>query len=238
MSEWTLKPTFRLFVVTVVNAHVVMEGNDMKMTKRRQFLKAGLVGSAGLLSFSFTQKADAAHGQSDLFATFKTRRSVRKFKPTPVPDEHIRQILEAAHYAPSPRNRQAWKFVVIKNRDILDQIRDECIRRGGERSKQYFTDYLSAPVYVVVLAETQTKNPVNDATAGALAAENLMLAARALGYGSVFCVNSIPEDVTKKILNIPDNYKRVCITPIGIPDTWPETPPKKDLEQAIVYDKF
>lgn len=50
--------------------------------------------------------------------------------------------------------------------------------------------------------------------------------------------NSIPEDVTKKILNIPDNYKRVCITPIGIPYEWPETLPKKDLKEAIVYDKF
>jgi nitroreductase len=128
--------------------------------------------------------------------------------------------------------------VVIKDRGILDQIRDECIKMGGEQSKQYFTDYLSAPVYVVVLADTQTRNPVNDVTAGALAAENLMLAARALGYGSVFCVNSIPEDLTKKILNIPDNYKRVCITPIGVPDKWPEMPPKKDLKEAIVYDKF
>ncbi len=215
-----------------------MEGKDMKTTKRRQFLKAGLVGSAGFLGSSFVPGADAAQAQSDLFATFKTRRSVRKFKPTPVLDEHIHQILKAAHYAPCPRNRQAWKFVVIKDRKILDQIRDECIKRGGEQSKQYFTDYLSAPVYVVVVADTQTRNPANDITAGALAAENLMLAARALGYGSVFCVNSIPEDVTKKILNIPDNYKRICITPIGIPDKWPETPPKKDLKEAIVYDKF
>jgi nitroreductase len=215
-----------------------MEGKNMKATKRRHFLKAGLVGSAGLLSSSFIPGANAAQAHPDLFATFKTRRSVRKFKPTPVPDEHIRQILEAANYAPCPRNRQAWKFVVIKDRAILDQIRDECIEMGGEQSKQYFTDYLSAPVYVVVLADTKTRNPVNDVTAGALAAENLMLAARALGYGSVFCVNSIPEDLTKKMLNIPDNYKRVCITPIGVPDEWPETPPKKDIKEAIVYDKF
>ncbi|UCE41389.1 MAG: nitroreductase family protein [Candidatus Aminicenantes bacterium] len=210
----------------------------MKTTKRRQFLKTGFVGSAGFFCSPFAAVTEDSQSQTDLFITFKTRRSVRKFKPTPVPDEHILQILEAAHYAPCPRNRQAWKFVVIKNRDILDQIRDECIKRGGEQSKQYFTDYMSAPVYVVVLADTQTRNPVNDATAGALAAENLMLAARALGYGSVFCVNSIPEDVTNKILNIPDNYKRVCITPIGIPDKWPETPPKKDLKEAIVYDRF
>ena len=196
------------------------------------------MGSAGILSASLVSGEDMAQAQPSLFETFKTRRSVRKFKSTPVPDEHIHKILEAAHYAPCPRNRQAWKFVVIKNREILDQIRDECIKRGGGQNKQYFTDYLSAPVYVVVLADTQTRNPANDMTAGALAAENLMLAARALGYGSVYCVNSIPEDLTKKILNIPDNYKRVCITPIGIPEEWPETPPKKDLKEAIVYDKF
>jgi len=208
------------------------------MTKRREFLKAGFVGTAGLFSASFVSGINAAQAQSDLFATFKTRRSVRKFKPTPVPDEHIEQILEAAHYAPCPRNRQAWKFVVIKDRKILDLIKEECIKKGGEQSRPYYTDYLSAPVYLVVLADTQTRNPMNDLTAGALAAENLMLAARALGYGSVFCVNSIPEDLTKKILNIPDNYKRVCITPIGIPDKWPDTPPKKDLKEAIVYNKF
>lgn len=210
----------------------------MKATRRRQFMKTGLVCSAGFLGSSLVPGAGGVQAQPDLFRIFKTRRSVRKFKPTPVPDEHLRQILEAAHYAPTPRNRQAWKFVVIRNREILDRIKEECIRLGGEQSRPYFTDYLSAPVYVAVLAETQTRNPVNDVTAGALAAENLMLAARALGYGTVFCVNSIPEDVTKKILEIPDTYKRVCITPIGIPDEWPETPAKKDLEEVIIHDKF
>lgn len=210
----------------------------MQTTKRRQFLKAGLGSSIGLFGSSLVPRADAAQDRPDLFAAFKTRRSVRKFKPAPVPDEHLHRILEAAHYAPCPRNRQAWKFVVIRNREILDQIKEECIKRGGEQSRAYYDDYLSALVYVVVLADTRTRNPVNDLTAGALAAENLMLAARALGYGSVFCVNSIPEDVTKNILNIPDYYQRVCITPIGVPDEWPEAPPKKDLKEVVVYDKF
>jgi nitroreductase len=210
----------------------------MERAKRRDFLKTGLMGSAGLLGYSLLPVAGQVQSPPNLFSIFKSRRSVRKFKPTPVPEEHLLLILEAAHYAPSPRNRQAWKFVVIKDRDILDQIRDECIKRGGEQSEQYFTDYLSAPVYIVVLADTQTRNPANDLTAGALAAENLMIAARALGYGTVFCVNSIPEDVTKQILNIPDNFKRVCITPVGIPDKWPKTPGKRDLKEAIVENKF
>jgi len=216
----------------------IQEVKYMKATKRRAFLKASLVGSAGLISPLLVPRSEAVQTQENVLETFRSRRSVRKFKSTPVPDEHIHQILEAANYAPSPRNRQAWKFVIIKDRNILDQIRDECIKKSGDQSKQYYTDYLSAPVYVVVLADSETGNPVNDTTAGALSAENLMLAARALGYGTVFCVNSIPEDVTKSVLNIPGKYKRVCITPIGIPDKWPETPQKKDLKDVLIYDKF
>ena len=109
---------------------------------------------------------------------------------------------------------------------------------SGENSREYFTDYLSAPVYVVVFADTKTRNPANDITAGALAVQNLMLAARALGYGTVFCANSIPEEVTNQVLEIPDNFKRVCITPIGVPDQWPEMPKKKNLDEVIVYEEI
>ncbi len=207
-------------------------------TNRRRFFQQIAVGAAGLGLINKKLFAGEKANSNDLFKVIKERRSVRKFKPTPVSKEHLMQILEAANYAPTPRNRQAWKFLVIQKREILDQIKEACIKGGGEGSRGYYTDYLSAPVYVVVLAYTETQNPPNDITAGVLAAENLMLAARALGYGTVFCVNSIPEEITKPILNIPDNYKRICITPIGIPDAWPETPEKKPVSEVVLYDKF
>ena len=65
-----------------------------------------------------------------------------------------------------------------------------------------------------------------------------MLAARALGYGTVYCANSISEAITKKVLNIPEDYQRICITPIGIPDEWPKTPTKKGVNDMIIYEKF
>jgi len=52
------------------------------------------------------------------------------------------------------------------------------------------------------------------------------------------CPHSIPVEVTKEVLNIPDRYARVCITPIGVPETWPETPTKRDLEEFLVFDRF
>lgn len=219
-----------------------MGGIKMK-TNRRAFFQKGAVLGAGLtlgrLGLSAKTRENPAQNVSDdIFNVIKNRRSVRKFKSTPVPKEHLTKILEAANCAPSPSNRQAWKFLVIQDRETLDQIKEECIKKSGEKSRQYFTDYLSAPVYVVVLADTKTRNPANDIIGGALAAENLMLAARALGYGTVYCANSIREDITKQVLNIPDDYKRLCITPIGVPVEWPKSPKKKSLEEVVLHGKF
>ena len=210
---------------------------------RRRFFRQMAIGVTGLGSFSTKLLAqdDSKSLQvksDDILKVIKERRSVRKFQSTPIPKDHLMQILEAANFAPTPRNRQAWKFLVIQKREIIDRIKEECIKRAGEDSKEYYTDYLSAPVYVEVLAYTQTRNPENDITAAALAAENLILAARAFGYGTVFCVNSIPEEITKEILNIPDDYKRICISPIGIPEEWPETPEKKETKEVVLFDKF
>lgn len=212
-----------------------MEGNQ----DRRTFLKAGLTLGSGLAIGGIATADERENPQEmSILDVIKKRRSVRKFKSTPVPKEHLTQILDAARFAPSPRNRQAWKFLVVQDRNTLNQIKEECIKQSGERSRNYFEDYLSAPVYITVLVDTKTRNPVNDVTAGALAVQNMMLMARALGYGTVFCANSIPEGITKKVLNIPDHYQRVCITPVGIPDEWPKTPDKKSLEEVVVYEKM
>ena len=208
--------------------------------RRRDFLKTGFILGTGMAVGPADSIFARNHEDQDMsvFDAIKKRRSVRKFKPTPVPEDHLRRILEAANQASSPRNRQAWLFLVIQNRDTLNRIKEACIQNTGEENRAYFEDYLSAPVYVVVLADTNTRNPVNDFTAGALAAQNLMLAARALGYGTVYCVNSIPENILIKVLNIPDRYKYVCIAPIGVPDAWPKVKAKKRLEDVVVYEKI
>ena len=212
-------------------------------TTRRNFLQKGLLLGSGISVFAtklFAAKNRRAQEIEtyDLFDAIKNRRSVRHFQSTPVPDAHLKLILQAANYAPTPRNRQGWKFVVIRDRRILDEIKEACVKQSGESGRQYYTDFLSAPVYIAIYADQKTRNPVNDFTAGALAAENLLLAARALGYGTVYSVNSISEAITDPILKVPEQYKRVCFTPVGIPTEWPETPPKRDVEEGIVYDTF
>lgn len=194
--------------------------------------------------------------QNYLFDTMSKRRSVRAFKQTPVPPAHLLKILDMARTAPTAGNQQPWKFLVIQDRDKLDQLRDACVaatvkraqsrgdlapERLQEIEKQAFDridSYLSAPVYVVVLTDNHSRYPRYNVYDGALAAGYLMIAARSLGYGTVFSQDTIPYDIIKQVFGIPDHYERICFTPIGVPEEWPESPKKNKLEEFLVFERF
>ena len=92
------------------------------------------------------------------------------------------------------------------------------------------------PNLIVILTDDQSTYPDYNHWDGPMAAGYLMLAARALGYGTVFITDAISDAITKKVLNIPDRYTRVCITPLGVPVEWPQSPPKKPLEDFIAWE--
>ena len=189
----------------------------------------------------------------EFLSLFTNRQSVRRYKPDPVPEEHLRLILDAARRAPTSGNQQPWKFLVVRDRARIERLRTKCIdlfmsrtpgltdeARAPQREKleKGMAGYFSAPVYVVVLTDSQSTYPTYNHWDGPLAAGYLMLAARALGYGTVFVTDSIPEAATKEAFEIPERYQRVCITPLGVPDGWPAPVPKKKLEDLIAWEKL
>lgn len=194
--------------------------------------------------------------QNYLFETIKQRRTVRKFAPTLVPKEHILKILDAARFAPTAGNQQPWKFLVIENRVKLDKLKEEAFAWYFELSKSkkeleqteldslrekirnLLENVLSAPVYIAVLVDSHEKYPDYIIYDGSLAAGNLMIAARSLGYGTGFFTTFFPEEKMKEFFNIPDQYKLICFTPIGVPEKWPETPSKKKLEDLVIFESF
>jgi nitroreductase len=111
----------------------------------------------------------------DLMELFKTRRSIRKFKPDPVPDEVIDKIIEAARLAPAGFSTQPWEFVVIKNKELKDKIVNvideykttqfdnmETFREPWQgiqwkRGPKDPGDYRNAPVFIVLFGDTRTK---------------------------------------------------------------------------------
>jgi len=194
--------------------------------------------------------------QAFLFDTIKNRRTVRRFQPVSVPKEHILKILDAARFAPTAGNQQPWKFLVIQDRTKLDELQKQAFfwymktvrQRLKPNEEERITieqtirkrldSILSAPVYVAVLVDSSTKYADYALQDGALAAGQLMIAARSLGYGSGFFTTFFPEKEMKEFFKIPDKYKLVCLTPIGIPYEWPEIPEKKKLEDLVVFESF
>jgi nitroreductase len=192
----------------------------------------------------------------DVFEAIAKRRTVRKFTDTPVPEEDLMKILDAARMAPSSGNQQAWRFLVIRDPDRIARIKrvgiDEtrkAIRVHPDipndkkeeaiaNTEAYLEGIFAAPVLIAVLGDRETTYPDYLRHDLPLAAANLMLAARALGYGTMYGTDFVPLTAQRAAMEIPDRYEIACTIALGVPASWPEPPEKKDLESLIVRERF
>lgn len=149
----------------------------------------------------------------ELTEVISTRRSIRSFTDEPVTDEIIETILRAAMAAPSAGNQQPWQFIVTRNRQTLDAVPD--FHPFAKMMKK-------APVAIVVCGDPDGKKwPdfwVQDCSA---ATQNLLLAARDLGLGTVWTgVYPLEERMAgaRTLFGIPETILPFAIVPVG----WPE----------------
>jgi nitroreductase len=193
-------------------------------------------------------KAESSGGPP-FFDVVKQRVSVRKYRPDPVPQEHLDMILDAARLAPNSGNQQACRYLVVRDREKLEALKEDSVRNrmrwleeeGYEvpeeaELRQRYEDVFSAPVYVLVLVDTTVRYEGYTDMDGSLAAGYIMLAARALGYGTVFYSGSVTEELCRKHFGIPEKYKRVCMIPIGVPVEWPERRKRLPLKKLVFYE--
>ncbi len=216
-------------------------------TSRRKLLQfASMAG--GTLAASAVPLAGAEKGDvpAALLEVFAKRQTVRRYKPdVPVPEEHVRQILDAARRSPTCMNQQPWTFLVVRDKAKIEAMKKRTLEMVGkfvsadkkEAALRFTEGYFTAPVYVVVLVDTTCQcTGYAQRHDGPIAAGYLMIAARAFGYGTAYLTDGIPEAVTREVVAIPSQYHRVCITPIGVPDRWPEQAPKRKLEEMVAYE--
>jgi nitroreductase len=226
----------------------------------KKSITKAILGMASVLLAMLPAHAEAepalSLGQQFFFETVAGRRSVRSFKSDEVSAAHLMKILDAARMAATSGNQQPWKFLVIRDRQQRDALKKACLEKGmariqanaglDEAQKQekikklqeYYGTIFTATLFVVILVDKQSAYPDYNRFDGPMAAANLFLAARALGYGTVFYTDTIPDEVTRLVLQIPERYERVCVTPIGVPSEWPKAPAKKELSEFIVYESF
>ena len=188
----------------------------------------------------------------DVFEAIRNRRSIRRYKTDPVDDETVNRVLEAAHWAPSWGNSQCWRFIVVRDSKIKNDIADNLLKIKIENElveNAAATAVRRAPVLIVICAETGRAGYAPDGTMAtdkgeywymfdiALAMENLTLAAHAMGLGTVI-IGGFNADKTAQILDVPLGYKVVTMTPLGVPDHKGQVSPRKNLAEATYRDKY
>ena len=183
-----------------------------------------------------------------------TRRSIRRYKPDPIPEEALKEILEAGLAAPSAINLQHWYFVAVQNPQALDEVRAvmggvaekfqpvlaERFSRHPEQigiTNRFLTTLGGAPVCVLVFLR-KPDYPDRDGAMQSVSAaiENLLLAAWDRGVGS--CWLSAPQRMgfgpALQERFAPDKGEFVAMVTLGYPDQAPKTPPRRDGRYTIV----
>jgi len=146
----------------------------------------------------------------EFIRTILARRSIRKYTVEPVSAKDVKTLLEAAMAAPSASNLKPWHFIVVANRQKLDNL---------ARVHPYGKMLFKAPLCIAVCGDEaiSTRYWVQDCS---LAAENLLLAATALDLGAVW-LGVYPREermkAIKKALNIPENIVPLNLISIGHP---------------------
>jgi nitroreductase len=161
------------------------------------------------------------------------RRSVRNFSDKEIPDEIIKEIIRAGTYAPTAINMQPWRFVVVKNRRLIAEY-DERAKKDfialhkdtkipelsgylRNMSKQEMHLFYGAPVLILVFLTSDNVVSEHDC---ALAAENMMLAARSLGIGSCWIGLAIglgSDAEFLKEVGVPEGFKLIAPLIFGYP---------------------
>jgi nitroreductase len=189
----------------------------------------------------------------ELFEAINNRRSVRRFTSDPVDDDKVNTILEAGRWAPSWGNTQCWRFVVVRADAVKKKLTRALlpVHLPDRDIPNPATGTLSvAPVIIVVCAEIG-KSGGRHGPSGeyatdkgdwfmfdtALAVQNMVLATHALGLGTVI-IGAFDAAAVEQALDVPPGYRVVTMFPLGVPAQPGKAPPRKELAELVMYDKW
>jgi nitroreductase len=163
--------------------------------------------------------------EKTIFDVIFARRSIRAYEDREVEREKIVKLLQAGMAAPSACNLQPWEFIVITDRDVLEKFNSVAITHN-------------APVVMLVCSNTKNipwKSEDWKIECGA-AVENMMIAAVALGLGSLW-VGMLDFDAARKLLNIPEDINIMNLVCFGYPERTRKPKTKYD-ETAVYWQKY
>jgi nitroreductase len=165
----------------------------------------------------------------DVYEAIRERRSIRAYRPDPVPREILERVLEAARLAPSARNRQEWRFIAVTDRGRIEALAEAA-------NGQSFV--AQAPV---VLAFCATKMHVMGCGVDAGIVDTsiplayVTLAAVAEGLGTCW-LGAFRQNEVRDVLGVPSDALVVGLTPLGYPAGKPGPASRKSLEEVVSFE--
>lgn len=178
----------------------------------------------------------------DVMEAIKARRSVRRYKPDPVPEEVLQNVLEAVRWSPSWANTQCWEIVVIKDPKIKSELAGT-LSKGNPAAPSM----THAPVVLVLCGMKGISGYYKGQAATekgdwlmfdlGMAMQTFCLAAQAYGLGTVV-VGMFDHRKASDILRIPQNVELMAMTPLGYPETPGRAPARKETASFVSYEKF
>jgi nitroreductase/putative intracellular protease/amidase len=200
----------------------------------------------------------SAFETNPVLKAIKERRSIRRFEDKDVEQTKIEQILRAATWAPSANNDQPWKFVVVRSKETKEKVLNAFLNK----MKDYFESHgipldgirafwsgiFSAPVHIFAFCDmsvVDTEEGFEEtqmlwSTQGvSTACQNILLAAHALGLGSVWAGGSLAvEDEIKDMLGVPQEVRLMTVIAIGYPAYEPLPPVRRPLSDVMFFERW
>ncbi len=187
----------------------------------------------------------------EVFEAIRNRRSCRKFLPDEVPPGDIGKILEAATWAPSPANNQPWEFIVITGAGVKARIAQAALatkkmlfeKSGWKWMERYDVAFVrECPILIAVLGDPKKAGAhifLEDSIRGhenacAAAVQNMLLAATALGYGSLW-FTLFEKGPVREILGISSAIEPLSFVCIGKAAAAPVETPRADVSEKTRY---
>ena len=170
----------------------------------------------------------------DFYDVVRKRLSVRAYRPDPIPEETLTRILEAGRLAPSAKNLQPWKFIIITDPKQRELLVPAC------RGQKFIAE---APVVICACAVSEQawggmggywSAEAVDVT---IALEHIILAAAAEGLGTCW-VGAFIEEEVRKVLAIPEGVKPIALTPVGYPAREAKPRDRKPISEITCRDRY
>ena len=178
----------------------------------------------------------------ELMEAIKGRRSIRKYKPDPVPDGMLQKVLEAVRWAPSWANTQCWEFIVVRDGEMKAELAGTLPKTNSALSSM-----TEAPLVIVLCGKKGVSGFKKGEPATVkgdwlmfdtgIAMQNLCLAAYGLGLGTVV-IGIFDHKKAEEILGVPQNVEVVAMTPLGYPASEGSAPRRKEISEFVHYEKY